>query len=146
LGHIDVIPDQYSRYRSIIDRYVDTNDGYLVLYEMLEDEHPAMQQDPIQRPPTSNECQDDIQEYSARFTSYLMSEHLNGRTYRTREQVVLFLKGLDTEFAPAVQYVETLRWTKPQMRVTIPTPHHRSLHEAVIFLQNYSRQWNLWLL
>ena len=37
-----------------------------------------------------------------------MSEHLNGRTYRTREQVVLFLKGLDTEFAPAVQYVETL--------------------------------------
>jgi hypothetical protein len=108
LDHIDVIPEQYSRYRSIIDRYVDTNDGYLVLYEMLEDEHPAMQQDPIQRTPTSNECQDDIQEYSARFTSYLMSENLNGRTYRAREQVVLFLKGLDTEFAPAVQYVETL--------------------------------------
>jgi hypothetical protein len=38
----------------------------------------------------------------------LVSEHLNGRTYRAREQVVLFLKGLDTEFAPAIQYIETL--------------------------------------
>ncbi len=108
LGHTDVIPETYSRYRNILDRYVDTNDGYLVLYEMLEDEHPAMKQDPIQRPPTSQECQDDIQEYSARFTSYLVSEQLNGRTYRAREQVVLFLKGLDTEFTPAIQYVETL--------------------------------------
>ena len=58
LGHTDVIPDQYNRFRNIIDRYVDSNDGFLVLYEMLEEEHPAMKQDPIQRPPTSSECQD----------------------------------------------------------------------------------------
>jgi hypothetical protein len=108
LGHTDVIPDQYNRFRNIIDRYVDSNDGFLMLYEMLEEEHPAMKQDPIQHPPTSSECQDDIQEYSARFTSYLVSERLNGRTYRSREQVVLFLKGLDSKFAPAVQYIETL--------------------------------------
>ena len=81
LVHTDVIPDQYNRFRNIIDRYVDSNDGFLVLYEMLEEEHPAMKQDPIQHPPTSSECQDDIQEYSARFTSYLVSERLNGRTY-----------------------------------------------------------------
>jgi hypothetical protein len=74
LGHTDVIPDQYNQFRTIIDRYADTNDGFLVLYEMLEDEHPAMKQDPIQRPPTSSECQDDIQEYAAHFTSYLVSE------------------------------------------------------------------------
>jgi hypothetical protein len=57
LGHTDVIPETYSRYHNILDRYVVTNDG-----EMLEDGHPAMKQDPIQRPPTSQECQDDIQE------------------------------------------------------------------------------------
>ena len=47
LGHMDVIPETYSRYHNILDRYVDTNDGYLALYEMMEDEHPAMKQDPI---------------------------------------------------------------------------------------------------
>jgi len=108
LGHTDVIPEQYGCLRNIIDRYVDTDDGYQVLYELLEDEHPAMKQDPIQHPPTSTECQDDIQEYSARFTSYLVSEHLNGRMYRAHEQVVLFLKGLDNEFQQAIQYIETL--------------------------------------
>jgi len=94
---------------SLTDRYVEANNGFQVLYEMLEDEHPAMCKDPIQQPPNSSECQDDIMEYSARFTSYLVSKNLNSRTYHAREQVILFHKGLDSkEFAPAVQYIETL--------------------------------------
>jgi hypothetical protein len=107
LRHTDVIPEQYACCQNIIDYCIDENDGYLVLYELLVDHHPAMKQDLIQTPPNSHECQDDIQEYSASFTSYLMSEHLNGRTFHPSEEVVLFLKGLDSVFTPAVQYIVT---------------------------------------
>jgi hypothetical protein len=96
LSHTEVIPTSYQCYRHIIDKYVDDNDGYQVLYEMLEDEHPSIHQDTIDRPPTSNECQGDLQEYAACFRSYLVSERLNKHLYQPREQTVLFLKGLDT--------------------------------------------------
>jgi hypothetical protein len=107
LRHTDVIPEQYACCQNIINHCIDENGGYLVLYEMLEDHHPTMKQDLIQTSTNSHECQADIQEYSVCFTSCLMSEHLNGRTFHPSEQVVLFLKGLDSVFTPAVQYMVT---------------------------------------
>lgn len=108
LSDSECIPDRCHQLRNVIDRYVDANDGYQVLYEFMEDHHPAMKRDPIISAPKSLDCGEDIQEYSAQFQTFITIEKLNGRGYSEREQVLHFLRGLGEEFQPAVQYVNTL--------------------------------------
>jgi hypothetical protein len=103
-----VIPLNYQKYRNIINRYAEENDGYAALYEILEDSHPLLQRDPTVQAPTSIEVNNNLQTYANRFQSYIKSEALNNRSYKPREQVLQFLKGLDEEFQPAVQYINTL--------------------------------------
>jgi len=108
LARTDVISMSYTDLRNIIDRYADLNDGYLILREMLEDNHPGMKQDPIYRAPNSAECDGNLQEYTTRFINWLTAERLNDRYFSEKEQVLHYLAGLDDEFDPAVQYVNTL--------------------------------------
>ena len=108
LARTDVISMTYTDIRNIIDRYADLNDGYLILREMLEDDHPGMQKDPIHRAPNSSDCDGNLQEYTTRFINWLTAERLNDRYFSEKEQVLHYLAGLDDEFDPAVQYVNTL--------------------------------------
>jgi hypothetical protein len=80
----------------------------VILREMLEDDHPGMQEDPIYCPPHSTECDGDIQEYTNHFISWLTFEQLNHHHYKDHEQVLHYLKGLHYKFEPAIQYVNTL--------------------------------------
>lgn len=77
-------------------------------------------------------CLDEVQEHSARFTYYLFSAHLNWCTYWTREQVELFLKGHETEFAPSVKYVGTLidSWGKDRLNPKCEICHLACTTEA----------------
>lgn len=102
------ISEDYQRIRNIIDRYNEDNDGYQILYEIMEDAHPALQQDSIYRAPQSTDCDNDIQEYTARFQVFLTSETLKHRYYTPKDQVLHYLEGLDAEFNPAVTYIKTL--------------------------------------
>jgi hypothetical protein len=108
LARTDVISMTYTDFRNIIDRYADLNDGYLILREMLEDEHPGMKKDPIYRAPNSSDCDGNLQEYTTRFINWLTAERLNDRYFSDKEQVLHYLAGLDDEFHLAVQYVNTL--------------------------------------
>ncbi len=56
LAHTDVIGVEFTDLHNRIDHYVDANDGYLILREMLEDEHPGLEKDPIHCPPLLTEC------------------------------------------------------------------------------------------
>jgi hypothetical protein len=115
LSRTDVISTTYTKIRNIIDHYVDLNDGYLILREMLEDDHPGMQKDHIYRPPQSLDCDGDLQEYTNRFINWLTFERLNNRHYKDKEQVLHYLKGLHYEYEPAIHYVNTLldTWAQP---------------------------------
>lgn len=42
LSDTNCIPDRCSRMRNIVDRYVDVNDSYQVMYKFMEEYHPAM--------------------------------------------------------------------------------------------------------
>jgi len=108
LSDSECIPERCQQPRNVVDRYVDANDGYQVLYELMEDYHPAMKRDPIISAPKSIDCGEDIQEYSAQFQTFITIEKLNGRSYKERELVLHFLRGLSEDFNPAVQYVNTL--------------------------------------
>lgn len=130
LSRTDVISTTYVKIQNIIDRYVDLNDGYLILREMLEDDHPGMQKDPIYRPPQSLDCDGDLQEYTNRFINWLTFERLNNRHYKDKEQVLHYLKGLHYEYEPAIHYVNTLldTWAQPGIN---PKCNIRSLPRTI---------------
>jgi hypothetical protein len=113
LSDPSIIPITYTKYRNITDRYAEENDGYAALYEILEDSHPTMQRDPVFKAPHLHECSNNLQIYASRFKSYMTSEQLSNRQYTEKEQVQMFLRGLDDEYQPAVQYVNMLMaaWT-----------------------------------
>lgn len=102
LSWTDVIPTTYNKVHNIISHYVDLNDGYLILWEMMEDEHPGMQKDPIYPPPNSTECDGDLQEYTNHFMNWLPFECLNHWHYKDEEQVLHYLKGLHYKLEPAI--------------------------------------------
>lgn len=92
-----VIPLTYIKYRNVTNRYTKENDGYAILYEILEDTHLMMQWDPVFKAPHSSECDNNLQIHASRFKSFITSENLNNRHYKLKEQVQLFLWGLDDE-------------------------------------------------
>jgi len=107
LADISCISEDYPALRHIIDGYTEDNDGYQIMYEIMEEHHPALQSDPVYRAPTSLECDNKLQD-TARFQTYMTSETLNHRYYQPKEQILHYLAGLDDEFSAAVQYVQTL--------------------------------------
>jgi len=94
--------------RNIINRFAEANDGYQVLYAMLELVHPAMQTDAVILPPKSNECGEDIHVYAQIFDSWLCYETYANRPYSPREQVNKFINELSPHFAPAISRVRRL--------------------------------------
>jgi len=122
LQNPDVIPHEHTAIRHIINRYAEQNDGYKVLYAMLELIHPALHQDAVLLPPKSNECNEDIHLYAQKFDSWLKYEAYANRPYSARETVNLFLRELSPHFAPAVSRIRRLMDTWNQYDPHVPEP------------------------
>jgi len=105
LQDTDVIPMDYTAIRNIINRYTEENDGYKVLYSMLELVHPALQRDAVILPPKSDECNDDIHMYAQKIDAWLRYETYANQPYSTREQINLFIRELSATFASAVSRI-----------------------------------------
>jgi hypothetical protein len=87
LSNPDVIPMEHTSIRNIINRFAEHNDGYMVLYAMLELVHPALHKDAVVLPPKSVECNEDIHLYAQKFDTWLWYETYAGRPYSARETV-----------------------------------------------------------
>jgi len=87
LASHDIIPAEFNSARNIIKTYTEVNDGYKVLYTLIE---PLLHRDIIQTPPLE-EHWTDIHEYAPKVQSYLNCEAIAGRHYTQKEQVGLFL-------------------------------------------------------
>jgi hypothetical protein len=118
----DVIPMEYTAIRNIINRFAEHNDGYLVLYSMLEPVHPALQKDAVIQPPKSSECDKDIHLYAQKFDSWLRYESYANQPYSPREQVNLFIKELSTYYAPAISRIRRLMDAWQPFDMSIPEP------------------------
>lgn len=105
LQDTDVIPMDYTAIWNIINRYAEENDGYKVLYSMLELVHPALQRDAVILPPKSDECNDDIHMYAQKIDAWLRYETYANRPYSTCEQINLFIRELSATFASAVSRI-----------------------------------------
>lgn len=108
LTRSDVIPDEFTTIKNIVDRYIDKNDGYQALYEILEPHHGLLQKRIKIRPPQSADFGNDIHEYTTLFNTFLISEQLQGLWYSKEKKVTTFLLGLDAYFQPAVAHIENL--------------------------------------
>lgn len=53
LQNVDVIPMDFTSISNIVNHFADHNDGYAVLYAMLELVHPVLQWDAVILPPYS---------------------------------------------------------------------------------------------
>jgi hypothetical protein len=104
----DVIPVEHTSIHNIINQFAEINDGYHVLYAMLELVHPALHEDAVLLPPKSADCQDDIHLYAHKFDSWLRYETYANHLYSTREQVNCFIRELSPTFAPAVSRIRRL--------------------------------------
>jgi len=58
---------EHTAIKNIISRYAEENDGYKVLYSILELVHPALQHDAVILPPKSDECNKGIHLYAQKF-------------------------------------------------------------------------------
>jgi len=56
----DIIPLEHTSIRNIIRWVAEFNDGYQVLYAMLELVHPLLHEDAVLLPPKSGDCEEDI--------------------------------------------------------------------------------------
>jgi hypothetical protein len=108
LQDTDIISMEYTAIRNIINQSAEQNDGYKVLYAMLELVHPALQKDAIILPPKSEECNEDIHLYAQKFEAWLRYETYANRPYSPREQINLFIRELSPTFAPAVSRIRGL--------------------------------------
>jgi len=100
-----ISPDQ-NDLRNIINRQALTTDGYRALYDIMQRVHPALNSDAKFVIPLSS-AYNDVHEYYTQFTSYIMHEQFAGRFYKPREQLLRFIEGLDTSFAPAISRIRT---------------------------------------
>jgi hypothetical protein len=91
----DVISEEYTKERNIVERYIKRNDGYLALYDLLEPHHGLLQKQIKMKPPNSADFNSDQHEYTAHLKAFLTSEELQGRHYDAETQVVLYLQGLN---------------------------------------------------
>ena len=91
LQNPEVVPLDFTWARNIIDRFIEDNDGYKVLYAFVA---PILKKDMKLSAPVLSECSD-IHEYSRKFNSYIKVESLAKRQYKPKETVNMFLEGMD---------------------------------------------------
>jgi hypothetical protein len=108
LTRSDVIPDEYTKERNIVERHIKKNDGYLALYDLLEPHHGLLQKRIKMKAPDSADFGSDIHEYTAQFEAFLTSEELQGRYYDEEAQVVTYLQGLDDTFESAIHHINNI--------------------------------------
>lgn len=132
LASFDTIPAEFSQARSIINSYAEANDGYKVLYNMLE---PLLQVDDIPTPPTGEDWPD-IHEYAIKFQSWKNSEALKGRHFAPKELTKTFLHGLNQMYQPAIRRARALLDTRSRADPTVP---------EVLKLTNLPATLNRWL-
>jgi len=139
LQHTDVFALEYTAVRNIINCFAEHNDGYEVLYAMLELVHPKLQKDAVILPPKSHECGDDIHLYYQKFDAWLRYETYANRPYSAREQVNHFIRELSPTFAPVVDRIRRLldAWNPedtavpPALKITsLPNTIERYMVEA----------------
>jgi hypothetical protein len=71
-----------------------------------------------------------VQEYAAQFQAYVTGEKLNGRHYKEKELVLLFLQGLGEDLMPAIQYVKTLMDSWSDAHSLNPSSHVAASHHT----------------
>jgi len=140
LQSTEVIPMEYTSFRNIINRFAEANDGYKVLYAMLELVHPALQTDAVMSPPKSRECDDNIHLYAQKFDAWLQHETYTNCPNSPREQVYKYISELSPTFVPAIRHDQRLldAWnpfdiTVPEvLKITaLPNMIERLMHEEV---------------
>jgi hypothetical protein len=120
LQSTDIIPMEYTSIRNIVNRFAEANNGYKVLYAMLELVHPALQTDVVMLPPKSKDCDDDIHLYAQKFDAWHRYETYANRPYSPREQVNKFIDELSPTFAPAISQVRRLLGACNPFDITVP--------------------------
>jgi len=156
LASADVIPLEFTAARNTVNRFVQDNDGYKLLYSLIT---PIIQHDDITTTPQMKDCSD-IHEYALKVTSFFNNELLCGRLYRQKEQVSHFLAGLETDpqFLPAVKracnLLEVGNKTDPSVPdalklAVLPETIERYMKEengpAIIRVAPTRKKWNkLW--
>jgi hypothetical protein len=113
LARYDVISNDHTVVRNLINQLAEANDGYQVLYGMLTMVHPGLHKDRVVNPPKVNDYSD-IHEYAKAFYTFLKFESFSGRPYTARDQVNQFINGLSHEYSPAIARVRQLldTWQK----------------------------------
>jgi hypothetical protein len=105
----DTIPTEYTELRNILHRHASNTDGYSSLYEIMERIHPLLNANAKLNPPLSINCTD-IHDYINLLDSYFLHNWLEGIHFTARQQVNIFLNGLDSSYAAAISQI------KQQMR------------------------------
>lgn len=98
LASIDTIPLEMAHARNLINRFATENDGYKVMYALVE---PILQQDTVPNPPSAADY-NDVHEYATQVTAYFNYEAMAGRGNSNRAQTKVFLNGLDSRYQPAI--------------------------------------------
>ncbi len=104
LAQKSILSYEHTDLRNIINHHALTTDGYQALYEIMERIHPSLDPNATYDIPTSTDYKD-VHEYYNYMASYFMHESLQGQQYNPRQQVNLFLKGLDATYAVAVKRI-----------------------------------------
>ena len=100
-----IIPSDLTDLRNIINCQALTTDGYrVILHDIMERIHPALNADNLFVAPISSNYAS-IHEYYTYMNSYIMHEKFAGGAYKPREQLLYFLRGLDSSYAPAISRI-----------------------------------------
>ncbi len=116
LVSFDTIPAEFSQARTTINTYAEANDGYKVLYAMIE---PLLQMDDIPTPPRGDEWPN-IHEYATKFQSWKNCEALKGRSFTPKELTKTFLNGLNPVYRPAISRARSVLDNRGQADPTVP--------------------------
>ena len=104
LQHPETVPLDFTAVRNIINRFSKSNDGYAVLYSIME---PILHEDDIFEVPNMQDCAD-IHEYAQRLNSYFDFEELHKRYFTPHIKTNMFLNGLDSRYTKQVQRAQQL--------------------------------------
>jgi hypothetical protein len=122
LSRCDIVPNEYSSIRYIIKHLSKTNDGYLILYEMLELKHPFLQKDPVQLMPTVKKCGNNLDEYASKLDTFFHASSLDGCPFSARAQAVHFILGIKNSiFNYAVERIQQQIDSWQEWEPVVPT-------------------------
>lgn len=137
LAQRNIVSFEDNDIRNIINRYSNTTDGYRVMYEIMQRQHPKLNPDITFDPPVSKDYAN-VHEYYNYVTAYFLHEKYSGRNYTQREQINQFLKGLDSTYKYAVKRIKSLMdtWDITDTRV----PDNLQLENLPIKVDQYMEE------